>query len=103
MQAGVSSTFDADVVEVAGVPERIEVALDQGRIIEVALVREEAGEDGFLRNAAVSDDLRLTERLAACTRRETGAAWASSLKGKDWAPLRSHRRQQQGHLRGGSG
>ena len=48
--------FDADIFEIAGVPQRVEIALDGGWIVVVADVRVEAGEDGFLGDAAVADD-----------------------------------------------
>ncbi len=55
--------LDADVFEVAGVPERVEVALDDGRVVQIAGAREEPGDDGFLGDAAVADDVRGAECL----------------------------------------
>jgi len=48
--------LDAHIVEVARVPERVEVALDGDRVIGVAGVGKEAGQHGFFRNAPVADD-----------------------------------------------
>ncbi len=56
--------FDADVFEVAGVPERVEVALDGGWVVVVADVGVEAGEDRFLGDAAVADDANFRDDVA---------------------------------------
>ena len=60
---GLVDALDADVVEVAGVPERVEVSLDGGGVIDVAGLEIGAGEHGLLGDAAVADDLRLAESL----------------------------------------
>ena len=51
--------FDAQIFEVTRVPEGVEVSLNRQRIIGVAGMGEEAGENGFLWNAAVADDPNL--------------------------------------------
>ena len=60
---GLVDALDADVVEVAGVPERVEGPLDGGGIIDVAGLEVGAGEHGLLGNAAVADDLGGAEDL----------------------------------------
>ena len=57
--------LNADVFKVAGVPEGVEVALDDGGIEEIALAGEETGEDGLLGDAAVADDLTGWQRVWA--------------------------------------
>ena len=57
--------FDADVFEVAGVPERVEVALDGTGVVVIADVGVEAGEDRLLGDAAVADDANLRDDVAA--------------------------------------
>ena len=51
--------LDAQVFEIARVPERVEVALDRDRIVGVARMGEHAGENGFLGDAPVADDADL--------------------------------------------
>ena len=48
--------FDAQVLEVAGVPEGVEVAFDRDWIVRVPDMGEHTGEDGFLWNTPVADD-----------------------------------------------
>ena len=60
---GLVDTLDADVVEVAGVPERVEGLLDGGWIVDVAGLEIGAGEHRLLGDAAVADDLRGAEDL----------------------------------------
>ncbi len=56
--------FNADVFEVAGVPERVEVTLHGCGVVIVPDVRIEAGEDRFLGDAAVADDPDLRDDVA---------------------------------------
>ena len=65
-----SSRLDAEVFEVAGVPERVEVALDGERIVGVADAAEQAGKDGFLGDAPVADDADLGDDLLLRPRRD---------------------------------
>ncbi len=53
--------LDAQVLEVAGVPERVEIALDGDRIVGIAGVGEHPGQDGFLGDAPVADDANLVD------------------------------------------
>ena len=68
--------FDAQVLEVAGVPEGVEIALNGDRIVNITRMCEHAGEDGFLGNTAVADDpdgidgLRLLGQSGACRKDE---------------------------------
>ena len=48
--------LDAEIVEVAGIPERIEVALDRDRVVGVAGVGKEPRQHGLFGNAPVADD-----------------------------------------------
>ncbi len=56
-------SLNAQVFKVAGVPERIEVALDRNRVVGVAGMGEEARKDRFLGNAAIADDPDLVNGL----------------------------------------
>ena len=47
--------FDAQIFEVAGVPERVEIALDGDGVVDIAGVGEEPRQDGFLGDAPVAD------------------------------------------------
>jgi hypothetical protein len=58
--------LDAEIVEVAGVPEGVEVSLNDGGVVLVAGAREETCEDGLLGDAAIANDLGLTEDLGSC-------------------------------------
>ena len=49
----------ADVLEVTGVPQRIEIALQRGGIVDVAGVSEDARLDRFRGNSAISLDVDL--------------------------------------------
>ncbi len=49
--------LDAHIVEVAGVPERVEVALHHGRVVGVAGAAEQARDDRLFGDAPVADDL----------------------------------------------
>jgi hypothetical protein len=51
--------LDAQVFEVARVPERVEVALDGDGIVGVAGMGKQARQDGLLGNAPVADDANL--------------------------------------------
>ncbi len=56
--------LDAQVLEVAGVPERVKVAFYRRRVEGVADVRKQTRQHGFLRDAAVADYADLLHRLA---------------------------------------
>ena len=55
--------LDAQILEIARVPERVEVALDRNRIICIAGMGEHPGQDGFLGDAPVADDTDLVNRI----------------------------------------
>ena len=55
--------LDAQILEVAGVPQRVEVALDGDRIVGVAGMSKEPRQDGLLGNAPVADDPNLIDGL----------------------------------------
>ncbi len=55
--------LDAEIIEVAGVPKGVKVALDGDRIVDVAHVGEEAGQDGLFGNAPIADDTDLVDGL----------------------------------------
>ena len=65
--------LDAQIVEVARVPERVEVALDRDRVVGIADMGKQAGQDGFLGDAAVADDANL--------RRWSADSWARAVAG----------------------
>ena len=71
---GIVFALDADVFEVPGVPEGVEIALDGGGVEGLAFMAEEAGDDRFLGNAAVADDANLGNRLLLCPCRKDGEA-----------------------------
>ena len=56
--------LDADVFKVAGVPQGVEVALYSGRVVIVADVRIEAGEDRFFGDTALTDDPDIGDDIA---------------------------------------
>jgi len=47
----------ANVFEVAGIPQRVEIALDRRLVIDIPRAREDVGTDGFCGNATVPVDL----------------------------------------------
>src|SRR6185503_7024872 len=49
-------TLDAEILEVTGVPERIEIAFNGDRIVSITYMREHSRQDGLLRDTAVADD-----------------------------------------------
>src|SRR5208282_2124864 len=51
---GTLLALEADVLKVAGIPERVEVAFDGGRVVDVARLGEDAGSDGIGGNAAIA-------------------------------------------------
>jgi hypothetical protein len=53
---GTLFALDANVLEVSGVPQRVEVALQSGFIVNIARPREDAGANSIRRNAAVTVD-----------------------------------------------
>jgi hypothetical protein len=55
--------LDAQILEIARVPERVEVALDGNRIVSIAGMGEHPGQDGFLGDAPVADDPDLVNRV----------------------------------------
>ena len=55
--------LNAQILEIAGVPERVEVALDRNRIVSIAGMGEHPGQDGFLGDAPVADDADLVNRV----------------------------------------
>src|SRR5664279_2977561 len=55
--------LDAQVLEVTGVPQRIEIAFDRDRIVRIANVGEQAGKDSLLGNAPVADNTNLVHGL----------------------------------------
>src|SRR5258708_3012196 len=55
--------FNPDVIEVPGVPQRVEVPLHHQRVVQVALMRKQPRQNRLLRNTTVSDHLWLSERL----------------------------------------
>ena len=72
--------LDAQILEVAGVPERVEIALDGDGVVGVALVGKHAGEDGFFGDAPVANDANLRRWCpAVCAKAATALdATASS-------------------------
>src|SRR5581483_2325585 len=60
--------LDAQVFEVARIPERVEVTLDRDGIVSIALMGKEPGEDGLPGNAAVADHANLSDRLRGLRR-----------------------------------
>ncbi len=53
--------LNAQILEIARVPERVEVALDRDGIVGVAGMGEHPGQDGFLGDAPVADDADLVD------------------------------------------
>jgi hypothetical protein len=74
--------LDAQVLEVRGIPERVEVALDGDRIVGVAGVGKEARQDGLLGDAPVADDANLLDRLRC---------WAKAVRRRQ--PTEQHAEQ----------
>ncbi len=62
---GCVRALDPHIFEVAGVPKRVEVALDNRGIVQITLVREQARQHAFLGDTAVPDDLRLAQGLSS--------------------------------------
>jgi hypothetical protein len=56
--------LEADVFEVAGVPESVEVALEGGGVVDVANFAEDAGSDGVSGDAAVAVDLDADDEVS---------------------------------------
>ena len=65
--------LDAQIVEVAGVPERVEIALDGDGVVGVALVGKHAGEDGLFGDAPVANDANLRNGIRRLRQSRTGA------------------------------
>jgi len=61
--------LQAEIFEIAGVPQRIEVALDGNGIVVVADVGKQARQDGFFGDAAVADDADLVNGLGLLGKR----------------------------------
>ena len=55
--------LDPHVLKVAGIPQRVEIALDRGLVVRIAGTREQPRQDRLLRIAAVADHLRSAQRL----------------------------------------
>jgi hypothetical protein len=62
-------TLDAHIVEVACVPQRVEVALDHRLIERIPGARVQARQDRLFGNAPVADHLRLAQNLRRGRRR----------------------------------
>jgi hypothetical protein len=60
---GGSLALEADVLEIASVPQRVEVALNSGLIVDVTRMGEDMGANRLRRNTAVAVDFDGTDQI----------------------------------------
>jgi len=68
---GVLLALETDVLEVARVPERVEVAFDGRRVVDVATFSEDAGLDRLGRNAAVAVNADIDDQVLLADSRDS--------------------------------